>query len=236
MRRRLALLGLASLVLVASCDNPKAMRLAREIGDDVLGDTPEGRQLLAEFQRYEKMASVLKSHHDTGGLSEEDVLGVLRAAGVVKAAAPSKVPGHKPPPAPPAFPVSTYAGAYRWPLRAGVVSSEFGSRWGKHHDGLDVAADMGVPVYAAAPGKVIYADDKLRGYGNVVIVQHDQRTTTLYAHNSAFKVRQGQKVAKGEVISLLGSTGHSTGPHVHFEIRVDGKPAPPRTLLPKSRF
>jgi murein DD-endopeptidase MepM/ murein hydrolase activator NlpD len=129
-----------------------------------------------------------------------------------------------------------YDGGYRWPLSAGIVSSEFGHRWGKNHEGIDIAADSGEPVYASADGQVEYAGDGLRGYGNVVIVRHDRKTTTLYAHNSKLNVKAGDEVRGGQTIALLGSTGHSTGPHVHFEIRRDRVAENPRSDLPKSRF
>jgi murein DD-endopeptidase MepM/ murein hydrolase activator NlpD len=129
-----------------------------------------------------------------------------------------------------------YDGGYRWPLSAGIVSSEFGKRWGKTHEGIDIAADMGEPVFASADGRVEYAGSGLRGYGNVVILRHDERTTTLYAHNSKLRVKEGELVKGGQTIALLGSTGHSTGPHVHFEIRRGRVPEDPRADLPKTRF
>jgi murein DD-endopeptidase MepM/ murein hydrolase activator NlpD len=116
------------------------------------------------------------------------------------------------------------------------VSSEFGARWGKLHKGIDIAADAGEPVYAIAPGEVIYAGDGLRGYGNVVILRHDRQRTSLYAHNSVLKVKQGEVIAAGTVIALLGNTGHSTGPHVHFEIRDGDTPLDPRKILPATRL
>jgi lysostaphin len=144
--------------------------------------------------------------------------------------AASKSPtGNKLPPVP-----ERYAGAYRWPLDAGIVSSEYGERWGKLHKGIDIAADQGEPVYAMADGVVIYASDGMRGYGNVVIVRHDANLSTLYAHNSALEVHAGDRVKQGELIALLGSTGHSTGPHTHFEIRNGDQPVDPRAVLPKS--
>ena len=109
-----------------------------------------------------------------------------------------------------------YAGSLRWPLDAYIVSSEFGDRWGKLHKGMDMAADVGEPVYAIADGEVIYAGDGLRGYGNVVILRHDRKTSSLYAHNSELKVKQGDHVTQGTLIALLGSTGHSTGPACAF--------------------
>src|SRR5262249_36744682 len=128
-----------------------------------------------------------------------------------------------------------YSGTYRWPLDAGIVSSEYGARWGKMHKGLDIAADSGEPVYAVAAGEVIYAGSGLSGYGNVVILKHDDQLTSLYAHNSALKVKQGDEVKQGELIALLGSTGHSTGPHVHFEFRQNDAAVNPHSLLPKSK-
>jgi murein DD-endopeptidase MepM/ murein hydrolase activator NlpD len=121
-------------------------------------------------------------------------------------------------------------------LDAGIVSSEYGERWGKVHQGLDIAADVGEPVYAIADGEVIYAGDGLRGYGNVVILRHDRKTSSLYEHNSELKVKVGDQVKQGTVVSLLGSTGHSTGPHVHFEIRNGDVAVNPRDVLPKSKL
>jgi murein DD-endopeptidase MepM/ murein hydrolase activator NlpD len=98
-----------------------------------------------------------------------------------------------------------------------------------------MAADVGEPVYAIADGEVIYAGDGLRGYGNVVILRHDRKTSSLYAHNSELKVKLGDQVRQGTLIALLGSTGHSTGPHVHFEIRDGDVAVNPRSVLPKPK-
>ena len=200
-----------------------------------LSATPEGRRILAEFDRYAKIADQLRKSHVNGALDDKDVRDVLRKLGLTSAPArPS--PGAPPPPLPKPFPVPVYTGAYRWPLAAGLVTSEFGQRWGGPHEGIDVAADLGVPVYAAAAGEVVYAGNKLGGYGNVVILRHDQMVTSVYGHNNALKVKTGDKVRSDQVIALLGSTGRSTGPHVHFEVRENEKPLSPRTVLPKSRF
>ncbi|HEY4969096.1 MAG TPA: M23 family metallopeptidase, partial [Steroidobacteraceae bacterium] len=129
-----------------------------------------------------------------------------------------------------------YTGNLHWPVEAGIISSRFGERWGKPHKGIDIAADSGEPVYAIADADVIYAGDGLRGYGNVVILRHDRQMTSVYAHNSELKVRQGDHVTQGTLISLLGNTGHSTGPHVHFEIREGDTAVDPLTVLPKSRI
>jgi murein DD-endopeptidase MepM/ murein hydrolase activator NlpD len=200
----------------------------------------------ARMQKYLAEKDLLKTFHDSGEHSEAAVLSVLHKSGIAKspAAAPSGgaapgAPQAKPRPAP-LPPLNTvpeqYAGALRWPLDAGIVSSEYGERWGKMHKGLDIAADVGEPVYAIADGEVIYAGDGLRGYGNVVIIRHDRKTSSLYAHNSELKVKTGDQVKQGSVVSLLGSTGHSTGPHVHFEIRDGDVAVNPRNVLPKSKL
>lgn len=231
MRRKLLVL----FVLAAGCAT--AEKVAREVAKA----TPRGRAALTQWDRYAKVAHVLKKYHDSGSLDQGDVLNVLYGAGVLKKAPPLPpgVPKPKAPPRktqPPPFPVPKYEGAWRWPLDAGVVSSEYGRRWGRQHHGMDIAADMKTPVYAMGPGKVLYAGDRLRGYGNVVIVRHDEDTVTLYAHNDAIKVKEKQAVKANQVIALLGNTGKSTGPHVHFEFRVGNQSVDPRTKLPKSRF
>lgn len=235
MRNDALLIGIATLIMAAGF---AACRTAEKAARIALGQTREGRVLLSKFDRYARIAHILRKYHDSGALDQNDVLEVLRQAGVVRGpSAPGvRVPRGAPAPRTKPFPVPEYTGGYRWPLEAGVVSSEFGTRWNKPHHGIDVAADMGEPVYAVAEGEVIYSGDNIRGYGNAVILQHDQNTTTLYGHNRANRSRQGQKVKQGEVIAYLGSTGRSTGPHIHFEIRQGGKPLNPRSKLPKSRF
>lgn len=211
---------------------------AERITRDVIRVTPQGRKLLPQFDRYRKIAHVLKGYHDSGALDQNGVLDILRDAGVIPGRTPriGKTGGPARMPSPRPFPVPEYKGSWRWPLEAGVVSSEFGKRWGKNHNGLDIAADMKVPVYAAAPGEVLYAGDQVSGYGNLIVLRHDNATTTFYGHNYALKVKTGDKIAADQVIALLGSTGRSTGPHVHFELREKDRPIAPRTRLPKSGF
>lgn len=195
----------------------------------------------ARTQKYLAEQDLLKTFQDAGEHSETAVLGVLHKSGMANNTKPPPGTKHNagtPAPATPAAPSSvpeTYSGALRWPLDAYIVSSEFGERWGKMHKGMDMAADVGEPVYAIADGEVIYAGDGLRGYGNVVILRHDRKTSSLYAHNSELKVKQGDTVKQGTLIALLGSTGHSTGPHVHFEIRDGDVAVNPRTVLPKPK-
>jgi murein DD-endopeptidase MepM/ murein hydrolase activator NlpD len=98
------------------------------------------------------------------------------------------------------------------------------------HEGIDIAVPTGTPVWAAAAGTVIYSG-WLGGYGNLVVVDHGNGLATAYAHNSALLVAVGQVVAQGDTIALAGSTGHSSGPHVHFEVRVNGVAVDPLLYL-----
>jgi murein DD-endopeptidase MepM/ murein hydrolase activator NlpD len=116
-----------------------------------------------------------------------------------------------------------------WPVN-GPVTSGYGMRWGRLHEGIDIAAPTGTPLWAAAAGTVIYAG-WLGGYGNLVVVDHGNGLATAYAHASAILVSVGQSVAQGETIALVGSTGHSTGPHLHFEVRVNGVAVDPLVYL-----
>ena len=110
---------------------------------------------------------------------------------------------------------------YTWPA-AGTVTSRFGRRWGRMHKGIDIAGPIGTPINAAADGIVIAAGWQSGGYGNLVEIRHNDGTTTRYGHNSQVSVSVGQTVRQGEQVARMGSTGHSTGSHLHFEIRPSG--------------
>jgi lipoprotein NlpD len=120
-------------------------------------------------------------------------------------------------------------GRFRWPLAnmAHNVGSPFGARDGRAHEGIDLPAPTGTPVVAAADGEVVYAGDGIRGYGNLVVLQHPGDLLTVYAHNSALFVTQGQAVRAGERIAAVGQTGRATGPHLHFEVRQGQIPLDP---------
>ena len=113
---------------------------------------------------------------------------------------------------------------YIWPAK-GLLTSGFGWRWGRMHKGIDIAAPVGTPVFAAAAGVVITAGWNSGGYGNMVEIQHPDGSVTLYAHNSRLVVRPGQEVTQGQQIADMGSTGYSTGPHSHFEVHLPGQGA-----------
>ena len=122
---------------------------------------------------------------------------------------------------------------YIWPVRRGALSSGFGQRGARMHRGIDIAADAGTPVRAVADGEVIYSDNKQRGYGNLVILRHPGNAVTVYAHNRRNLVDEGQTVRQGALIAEVGSTGRSTGSHLHFEIRLGGEAKDPMEHLPK---
>lgn len=121
---------------------------------------------------------------------------------------------------------------WRWPTNEVVVTSKFGSRSGDHHDGIDLRAKSGTLVRAAYDGKVIYSGSKISGYGKMVVIRHAAKLSTIYAHNSKLEVKPGQNVRRGQLIALSGNTGHSSGPHLHFEVREGVTAINPLLLLP----
>jgi lipoprotein NlpD len=133
----------------------------------------------------------------------------------------------------PAAPVSPEPGfeTFLWPVN-GTINSGFGPRGSTFHDGIDIAAPEGTPILAIEAGEVIYSD-QLRGYGNMVIVRHAGGIVSVYAHNEANLVREGQAVARGEVVARVGSTGRVSGPHLHFEIRKNNAAQDPLRYLPQ---
>lgn len=131
------------------------------------------------------------------------------------------------------LPNSMRFNGYIWPTK-GVFTSGYGWRWGRMHKGIDIAAPIGTPIVAAADGEVTYAGWNSGGYGNLVDIRHADGSLTRYAHNSRILVKRGQKVRQGQLIAEMGSTGRSTGPHLHFEIRKPGKGAiNPKAMLPQ---
>jgi murein DD-endopeptidase MepM/ murein hydrolase activator NlpD len=116
-----------------------------------------------------------------------------------------------------------------WPVQ-GVITSPFGMRWGRMHEGIDIGAATGTPIYAAAGGTVIYAGWE-SGYGNLTVIDHGNGLATAYGHQSQIAVSNGQTVSRGQLTGYVGSTGHSTGPHLHFEVRANGTPVNPLSYL-----
>ncbi|PIS31647.1 hypothetical protein COT42_00555 [Candidatus Saganbacteria bacterium CG08_land_8_20_14_0_20_45_16] len=129
------------------------------------------------------------------------------------------------------------SGQLTWPL-IGKITSRFGWRrhplWGRRdfHTGVDIAAKYGTPIKAADSGEVIFAG-WWDGYGKAIVINHGHSISTVYGHQSRLYKKVGDTVVKGQVIGLVGSTGYSTGPHLHFEVRLKGKPQDPMPYLPK---
>jgi murein DD-endopeptidase MepM/ murein hydrolase activator NlpD len=140
---------------------------------------------------------------------------------------PGVVPEPEPVPAPAPAPRDALL---QWPLH-GVLYSRFGVRQGQRHDGIDISAPEGTPVLAAGVGVVVYTG-RQSGYGAIVIVKHDGGLVTLYAHNSAVLVKEGERVETGTPIARVGQSGRTTGPHLHFEVRDGTRPRNPLFYLP----
>lgn len=133
--------------------------------------------------------------------------------------------------------LAKWTGKFIWPVAGGRLSRPFG--WGIHpvfrdrrfHSGIDIAIGSGTPVKAVADGYVLMAG-WINGYGNTVILDHGGGLSTLYAHNKSVSTSAGKAVLQGDIICKVGSTGISTGPHLHFEVRQDGSPQNPMNMLP----
>jgi septal ring factor EnvC (AmiA/AmiB activator) len=132
-------------------------------------------------------------------------------------------------PTPEPLPPPESAGNLQWPA-GGIVTSGFGPRWGRMHNGLDIAAASGSAIAAAQGGTVIQAS-AYGGYGNMIVIDHGGGFTTVYAHLSSYSVSTGQSVSAGSVIGAMGCSGSCTGPHLHFETRVNGVPQNPMLYL-----
>ncbi|MEP3047312.1 MAG: peptidoglycan DD-metalloendopeptidase family protein [Roseibium sp.] len=127
---------------------------------------------------------------------------------------------------------TTAPAKFRWPVRGRIIS-DFGAKpGGGRNEGVNLAVPEGTPVKAADDGSVIYSGNELKGYGNLVLVRHEDGWVSAYAHNSQLKVKRGDKVRRGDTIGLAGATGSVTQPQVHFELRRGNKPVDPLNHLP----
>ena len=124
------------------------------------------------------------------------------------------------------------SGRYAWPVPGSSrISSNFGSRWGRHHDGIDIPARTGSHIVSVDNGVVVYSGKRLGAYGNITVIAHKNGLFSVYAHANKNYTVKGQKVHKGQVIATVGSTGRSTGPHLHFEIRRNSKALNPKNFV-----
>ncbi|HEY6103912.1 MAG TPA: M23 family metallopeptidase, partial [bacterium] len=122
---------------------------------------------------------------------------------------------------------------FLWPSR-GVITSRFGFRGRRHHHGIDIAAPVGTPIMAARDGVVTFAGMQ-GGYGQLVVLDHGDGLTTWYGHASTVIAVVGQRVQRGELIARVGTTGHVTGPNLHFEVRRNNTPLDPLPFLWRAR-
>jgi murein DD-endopeptidase MepM/ murein hydrolase activator NlpD len=173
----------------------------------------------AQVQRKQDLAELSAHEREhLGHIEELEQVSATLAAKIQAAQASAGTGGGSP-----------SASGYVWPV-LGPVTSPFGWRWGRMHEGIDVGAPTGTPIRAAAAGTVIYAG-WLGGYGNLTVIDHGGGVATAYGHQSSLAAGSGAYVAQGQVIGYVGSTGHSTGPHLHFEVRVNGVPQDPLGYL-----
>lgn len=122
--------------------------------------------------------------------------------------------------------------SWKWPLARMEVTSPFGTRGDGFHEGVDLRAKKGTPVYAAQSGKVLFSGSGIRGYGKMVVISHRNGIASVYAHNSKLLVRKGHRVIQGQRIAISGASGHAYGPHLHFEIRHRVSAVDPMKVLP----
>lgn len=126
-------------------------------------------------------------------------------------------------------------GKFLWPVPSSYnISSNFGMRWGRKHEGLDIAARTGSSILSMADGVVVFSGT-MGGYGNIIVIAHKNAFFSVYAHNHKNYTSKGQKVHRGQVIATVGSTGRSTGPHLHFEIRRHSRSLNPMAFYYKKK-
>ena len=121
---------------------------------------------------------------------------------------------------------------FDWPVSIPKVNQPYSPKHNADHEGIDIGGPKGTPIFAAAPGRVIYTGRDFKGYGLMVIVEHNDEWATLYGHFSKIKTKTGQYVEQGQTIGLMGRTGRATGVHLHFEILRNKQPVDPLIYLP----
>lgn len=196
---------------------------AAAVRDELVGAQ---RTLLSARTSTQRDLAVTKENERDWQAEADALQGASASIAAQLAAAPTTRPAS--PPGQPHTP-PTASGGLIWPV-SGPITSPFGMRWGSLHPGIDIGVPMGTPIRAAAAGHVVLASYD-GGYGNLVVIDHGNSLATAYAHQSAMAVTVGQFVEQGQVIGYVGSTGFSTGPHLHFEVRVNGTPVDPLGYL-----
>ena len=182
----------------------------------------------ATSRRWSPLARSAEAALDSIGAHEEklhddlaDIQGKIAATLAASASAPL-----------PAGPIVGGSGGLIWPVSGAIVSG-FGMRWGRITSGVDIAVPEMTPIRAAASGSVVLMQSEAEsgGYGNFTCLDHGGGLATCYAHQSSFAVASGQSVSQGDIIGYTGCTGHCLGPHLHFEVRINGSPTDPMGYL-----
>lgn len=232
-RRQLASLESDALHTQQKIAEKKAEQ--QEVMDEAKAQRAAAEQMEAELQASSNdIMRQIQAHEAKIRAQQEAARRQAEAA--ARAARAAKAAGRKAPPVPVYKPKVIGTGRLSRPC-GGPVTSPFGYRIHPifhtkiYHAGVDFGVPSGTPIHSADSGIVIYAGSGMRGYGNVVIIDHGGGLSTLYAHNSSLTVRAGQSVSKGQVIARAGSTGYATGPHCHFEVRRNGAPTNPMGYL-----
>ena len=210
------------MVSLAACAGPAGLRHRVERGETLY------RLGKAYGVSYQELARV-NEIADPGKIEVGQTIVIPEATRELPVAVITPERAREDRPAPPELPSGS--SPFLWPVAAGVVSSDFGPRGASHHDGIDISTPLGTPVRAARTGRVIY-NDTLRGYGNLLILEHENGYATVYAHNSENRPRLGSTVQQGDVIGIVGETGKASGPNLHFEIRKDNVARNPLYYLP----
>jgi murein DD-endopeptidase MepM/ murein hydrolase activator NlpD len=185
------------------------------------GELVSSRDKLATTRAGKSHALIVTKAQEQSEIQESQSLQAASAAIAAKLQAASTTSGPATAPS---------AAGFIWPV-SGPITSPFGMRWGTLHPGIDIGVPTGTPIHAAAAGTVIYCGWE-EGYGNLVVIDHHNGLATAYGHQTRVAVSCGQNVAQGDVIGYSGCTGFCTGPHVHFEVRVNGTPVDPLGYLP----
>jgi murein DD-endopeptidase MepM/ murein hydrolase activator NlpD len=192
----------------------------RALRDELLAN--ENRLAAARASKRESLRNVAESKreylHEIAGLAQASA----SLAAQIQSAQSSN--SYSPP-----GDTTPSAAGFIWPVN-GPVTSGFGMRWGRMHEGIDIGVGSGTPIQASASGRVVYSG-WMGGYGNLVAIDHGRGLSTAYGHQSSISVANGQIVTQGQVIGYVGCTGHCFGPHLHFEVRVNGSAVDPLGYL-----
>ena len=207
---------IVGLLTIMSCSHMKSGQYIR---------VPKGQSLKSLADKYNVSSAILKSFNKGRSPKIGDWYFIPQNRGIFGQSA--RMPASD-------SLTSAYlnSGRFIWPVPSSKrVSSKFGKRWGRPHEGIDIAARRGSSILAAADGFVVYSGSELGGYGNLTVIKHSGGYFTVYAHADKNLTRRGQSVHKGQVIATIGSTGRSTGPHLHFEVRYRSQAINPKKII-----